>query len=61
MNKVFSELKDGDKFKVNNVIYEKIPPIKISCCKSLNAREVDSHEKKSFFAAGAIVEVLNNG
>lgn len=37
----FHELAVGDKFKMNNQEYEKIPEIKVSCCKiKENARSI---------------------
>lgn len=62
MNKLFSELKTGDKFQLmgKDTVYEKTKPQKISCCKSLNAREISNAANKIFVQPGTIVE-YNNG
>jgi len=61
MSKLFSELKEGDKFILpgKTIVYEKIKAQKISCCKSLNAREVSDASKKTFLQPGTIVEPHN--
>lgn len=41
----FSELSVDQKFKLNGAEYVKTTPVKISCCKSLNALKVDNNEK----------------
>lgn len=61
MNKLFSELKTGDKFQMmgKETVYEKIKAQKISCCKSLNAREISNASNKIFVQPGTIVETVN--
>lgn len=46
MIKTFNELIDGAKFKINNIEYQKIPPLKISCCKSVNAVATENSENR---------------
>ena len=41
----FHELAVGQKFKVNDITYTKIEPQKVSCCKTLNALNVDNNQK----------------
>lgn len=36
--KKFKELKDGEIFSLNNINYQKIKEVKISCCKRINAQ-----------------------
>lgn len=41
ITKKFKELKDGDLFSLNNINYQKIKEVKISCCKRINAQSKD--------------------
>lgn len=41
----FAELTVGQKFKYNNTTYTKTEPQKVSCCKTLNAVNLDNNEK----------------
>jgi hypothetical protein len=41
----FSKLNVGEQFKYNNKVYTKINPEKISCCKTLNAVELQNNQK----------------
>ena len=41
----FADLNVGDEFKHNNVPYVKTEPEKISCCKVLNARNLENNGK----------------
>ena len=61
MSKLFSELKEGDKFTIpgKTTVFEKIKAQKVSCCKSLNARQVDDNSQKTFLQPGTIVEPHN--
>lgn len=58
MSSLFSDLKEGDKFQIpgKEIVYEKTKAVKISCCKSQNARELNDASKKTFFQPGTIVE-----
>jgi hypothetical protein len=41
----FSELAVGEQFNYKNVIYTKINPEKVSCCKRLNAINIENNQK----------------
>ena len=41
----FAELAVGQKFKFNNIVYTKTEPQKVSCCKTLNAVNLDNNQK----------------
>lgn len=41
----FAELSVGQKFKLNNIVYTKTEPKKVSCCKTLNAVNLDNNQK----------------
>lgn len=41
----FAELAVGDQFKYKNVTYTKTPPAKVSCCKVLNALNIENNQK----------------
>lgn len=41
---IFSEVSVGQKFKMNNIVYEKIEQLKVSCCRSINAKRTDNNE-----------------
>ena len=53
--KLFSELSTNDQFEYNNILYKKIQPIKVSCCKSFNAEEVNNPSSKCFIQPGTLV------
>jgi hypothetical protein len=59
MNKLFSELSVGQQFKAQGLdtLYKKTETVKISCCKSINAEEVNNSASKTFFAPGTVVVV----
>ena len=57
MTKDFSELSDGTKFTFNGQEYEKISVVKISCCKSVNAKAVANTSQRVFIQPKARVEV----
>lgn len=40
----FSEIAVGQKFKIDNVVYTKNNPVRISCCRSVNATKQDTNE-----------------
>jgi hypothetical protein len=56
MIKQFKDLNDGDLFKLDNVQFKKIPTVKVSCCRSINAEDV-SNSKKAFVKPESEVEV----
>lgn len=41
----FSELSVGDQFKYKDVLYTKVEPQKVSCCKTLNAVNLSNNQK----------------
>lgn len=41
----FHQLAVGQKFKFNNVVYTKIEPQKVSCCKTLSALNMETNQK----------------
>lgn len=41
----FSELAVGDQFKYKDVVYTKVEPQKVSCCKTLNALNIANNQK----------------
>ena len=41
----FSELAEGDQFKYKDVLYTKVQPQKVSCCKTLNAVNLSNNQK----------------
>lgn len=43
MIKKFDSLGIGDKFKIDNIEYEKIQSVKISCCQSVNAKKLENN------------------
>lgn len=53
----FNELIDGAKFKINNIEYQKIPLVKISCCKSMNAVAIDNDKNRIHVAPLTEVEI----
>lgn len=59
MNKKFNELKEGSIFKHNGLDYKKIPQVKVSCCRSLNAQEVNNQQNQIFVQPLVEVEVVD--
>ena len=57
INKKFSELSINSKFIHNNIEYQKLQPIKISCCKSVNACVVSQPATKVFINPNQEVKV----
>jgi hypothetical protein len=45
-NKPFKEVKDGELFTLNNINYQKIKEVKISCCKRINAQACDNNSNR---------------
>lgn len=58
MTKKFGELSDGSKFKINDVEYEKIAAIKISCCKSINAKSTANESQTTYIQPSTDVEAI---
>lgn len=59
MIKKFNELTDGEKFKLNEIEYEKIPAIKVSCCRSINAKNIANEQQQTFVQPNQEVEVIS--
>ena len=57
MNKQFKELNEGDIFTHNNMQYKKIASVKVSCCRSINAEQVDNVNQRTFILPNTEVEV----
>ena len=55
--KKFQDLADNDVFKSNGIEYKKIPMVKISCCRSINAEQVDNPTQRIFLKPDTEVEV----
>lgn len=55
--KLFSDLQNGDLFVVNGVSYNKIPEVKISCCKSVNAQASTNSNNKTYFPGNTVVTI----
>lgn len=49
MNKTFAELKNGDRFTVNDKEYIKVTEVRISCCHKINAHTVSNPNERVFF------------
>lgn len=59
MTQKFNDLTDGTKFTFNGTEYEKITAVKISCCKSINAKSTTNEQQKIFVPPNTEVEVNN--
>lgn len=57
MNKQFKDLGVDSSFTMNGIEYTKINPVKISCCKSINAQEKNNTNNKTFVQPLVEVEV----
>ncbi len=55
--KKFADLTVNSKFVHNNIEYQKLQPIKISCCKSVNACVVSQPATKVFINPNQEVKV----
>lgn len=42
----FKDLTEGAEFVYNSIKYKKIPPMKVSCCQTLNAENLEDSSKK---------------
>jgi len=54
----FAELTVGQKFKFNNITYSKAEPQKVSCCKTLNAVNLENNQKV-MIKPNDVVELVN--
>lgn len=57
VDKTFNELSVNDRFFVNGMEYIKIETVRVSCCKSINAQEVNNSSVKSFFTEDTTVQI----
>lgn len=57
MTKDFKALNDNDVFKMGDVKFKKIPVVRVSCCKALNAEQVDNPSNRIFVPPQQSVEV----
>lgn len=57
MIKQFKDVVDGEVFKMNDLEYKKIPAVKVSCCRSLNAESTTNANDKIFVQPLSEVEV----
>lgn len=55
--KQFKDVSDGEVFKTNNIEYKKIPQVRVSCCRSLNAESIADANQKIFVQPTTEVEV----
>jgi hypothetical protein len=55
--KLFTDLQVGDTFTVNGASYSKIPEVKISCCKSINAQATANSNNKTYFPGNTVVTI----
>lgn len=56
-SKLFKDLADNDIFKSKGIEYKKIPQFKVSCCRSVNAEQVDNANQKTFIQPSEEVEI----
>lgn len=59
MIKKFNELANGERFKLNQIEYEKIPAVKVSCCRSINAKNIANEQQQAFVQPNQEVEVIS--
>lgn len=57
MIKKFHEVENNTTFKINGMDYTKVPVVKISCCKSINAVQVDNEKNRLYIQPSTEVEV----
>lgn len=57
MKKRFDQLQNGEVFQFNGVEYKKVPDVKISCCRTINAEATTNNQQQTFIAPLQEVEV----
>lgn len=57
MNKTFAELSNGEKFNLNGKEYIKVPELRISCCKRINAQATSNTNDKILVQPSTTVTV----
>jgi hypothetical protein len=53
----FKDVAENTVFKSNGIEYKKIGTVKISCCRSINAEQVDNPAQRTFVPPNTEVEV----
>jgi len=59
MIKKFNELENGQKFTFNGIEYEKMAAVKVSCCRSINAKNISNEQQQTFIAPNQEVETID--
>jgi hypothetical protein len=57
MNKPFKDIVENETFAFNGIEYVKIPTVKISCCRSVNAKAKDNENNRVYIQPSQEVEV----
>lgn len=57
MKKEFKDITEGQTFQHNGLEFKKIPMVKISCCRSINAEECANANNRTFIPPQTEVEV----
>ena len=57
MNKAFETLQVGDRFYLNDREYVKTQDIRVSCCKTINAKEVTNSSNTLYIQPTTMVTV----
>ena len=57
MNKAFETLQVGDRFTLNGKEYVKTQDIRVSCCKTINAKEVANSSNTLYVQPTSMVTV----
>lgn len=60
MKKIFKDLNIGEEFSYGGKVFIKIPPEKISCCRSFVAVEKDNPAAKATIHNNAEVETIDD-
>lgn len=55
MNKLFGEIKVGDKFSLNGIEYVKTPDVRVSCCRTVNCQSVSNPDQKTFVSVDTVI------
>lgn len=53
----FDDMADGSLFTVNGTQFEKVPLVKISCCKSINATQTSNTNNRIYIDPNSEIEV----
>lgn len=57
MNKEFKDVSEGEVFTYNGLQFKKIPLVKVSCCRSINAEESTNANNRVFILPNQQVEI----